>query len=458
MKKILGQLLVIALDLIFTFNAVAADGTKTIVNGKVLGTEIKSVMMYNRLNRGMKALGVVKPDGQYQLVMNLKAPGFYRVSNDTDQATGFELYLNPGDQITMKNENGKMMMTGKGSGLNQFLYELNQQFPYVPQDGLPVLAQIYNNRVKAIQQSTNGEVIRYKALLLGNEQGEYLYKIYGPLIASRAYPTGNGILEVNFKGLDEPLVPQIVVYPNWSQLITELMNAKVSAGQLKIRNINTWVADFGNAIGHQKLKEDYIAALLESSVSYADYTSINEVIKHAILLVKDPQTKIRINALKSKVAQRMGFYKNAMPGTDFSAFTFQDVDGKQVSVADYKGKIIYIDIWTTGCMPCMAEAPYLKKLEHEMQGKDIVFLSISCDSGPEVWKKTIQKYNLSGGHQLLMNGGYNDPFFEKVGKSGVPRFLILDKEGKMFDYNSSKRPSNPLLKIYLNGLLDPAKS
>ena len=458
MKKIFGQLFVTACGLILTFNTFAADGMKTIVKGTVLGTEIKSVLMYNRLNRGMKTSGAVKPDGQYQLVMNLKTAGFYRVSDDTDPAAGFELYLNPGDQITLKKENGKVVMTGKGSALNQFLYNLGQRFPYPAGAAPQVLTETYNNRVKAIQQSAGAEVMRRKSLLLGNAQGEYLHEIYGPLMASKAYPTANGIMEINFTGSDLRLVPEIVIYPGWSQMITELMHAKMTAGQLNVRNIHTWVADFGNAIEHQILKEDYIVALLEASVSYADFTSVNEEIRYALPLVKNPLKKNRIKALKGIVAQRIGFFKNAMPGTDFSAFTFQDTNGKRVSVGDYKGKIIYIDIWTTGCMPCMAEAPYLKKLEHEMEGKDIVFLSISCDSGPEIWKKTIQKYNLAGGRQLLMNGGYNDPFFEKISKSGVPRFLILDKEGKMFDFNSCKRPSNPLLKIYLNGLLNPAKS
>jgi thiol-disulfide isomerase/thioredoxin len=430
----------------------AADGIKTIIKGNVNKKDVKVINLFKReMMRRPAASSAVKTNGQFQLALNLTTAGFYLVSDSLGLINGFEMYLNPGDQLTVKIENDEFIMSGKGSGINQLLYENHKKYPYNEADPTS-FSQTYINRIKAINSSANGEVIRKRTLLLGNEQGEYLSKTYRPLIESRGYPTGKGMIEVNFTDLNISLVPEIVIYPNWSQLITELMFAKMNAGQLKVNSIQTWVADFGHAIENQRLKEDYVVAMLESAVSYSDFTSINEVIKAALPLIKDPQKRARANALKSKVSQRIGFYKNAMPGTNLSSYTFNDINGKQVSISDFKGKFIYIDIWTTGCMPCMAEAPYLKKIEHEMEGKDIVFLSISCDSGPEVWKKTIERYQLTGGQQLLMSSGYNDPFFERVGKSGVPRFLILDKEGKMFDYNSSKRPSNPLLKIYLTEL------
>lgn len=457
MKKLLSQLAIIAFVCTLMSQSFAAEGIKTIVKGSVNGKQIKVINIFKReMLRSPAVTDTIKSGGQFQLAMNLKESGFYIISDDEGGIPEFIMYLNPGDQITMKIENGEFVMTGKGSKINQLLYAINKKYAY---DTTSLnFPQTYKSRINEIQNSTDAEVVLRKPLLLGYMQGEYLSKLYDPYIESKVHPSGTGIMEVNTIDLNMLLVPEIVVYPGWNQLITELMFAKMNAGQLKVHNIRTWVADFGNAIENEKLRERYMVATLDYAVSCSDFTAVAEEIKAALPFIKDPQRKATVNALKAKITQRMSFYKNSLPGTDFSAFTFHDINGKQVRINDFKGKLIYIDIWTTGCMPCMAEAPYLSKLEHEMEGKDIVFLSISCDSGLEVWKRTIKQYHLTSAHLLRMNGGYNDPFFVKVGKSGVPRFLILDKAGKMLDYNSCKRPSNPLLKIYLTELLNQTKS
>jgi len=456
MEKVVKKFMLISLGLMLTTHALAVDGVKTVIKGTVNNRSIKVINIFKReMMRRPVASGIVKLNGQFQLTMDLKAAGFYLVSDSANKIKGFEMYLNPGDQISMEIVNDDFTLSGKGSVVNQLLYDLNRKYPYNESDPASH-SQTYHHRIQAIQSSTVAEVIRKKSLLLGNAQGEYLNKVYGKLIESRVYPLMSSIMEVNFMDFDIRLLPEIVIYPNWSQLITEMMFSKMNAGRLKVHNINTWIADFGNLIENQRLKEDYVLAMLESSVSYGDFASINEVIKVTLPLLRDQKKTTRIKALKAKVAQRIGFYKNVMPGTDLSKYTFKDVNGNQVSISDFKGKLIYIDVWTTGCMPCMAEAPYLKRLEHEMQGEEIVFLSISCDSGTETWKKTLKSYKLDGGLQLLMNG-YDDPFFEKIGKSAVPRFLILNREGKMLDYNSCKRPSNPLLKIYLTELVNKTK-
>lgn len=286
-------------------------------------------------------------------------------------------------------------------------------------------------------------------------QGAYLDKIFGPVLESKMHGTDTLIKEVDVD-LNIRLVPEIMAYPNWRQLITELMYAKMSAGQLKVRKAHTWLADFGNAIENQKLREAYIIACLSYSASAGDLVSIQKEINAALPLIKNPANIAKIKALKPKMAMAMNLYKTALPGTDMSQFTFQNAKGEQVSIKDFKGKLVYVDIWNTGCKPCIAEMPYLKHLEHEMQGKDIVFLSVSCDYDVESWKRFLQKRNMSG-HQLIMIGK-KDTFFDKIGKSGIPRFVILDKAGKMIDNNSCKRPSNPILKIYLTELLNQSGS
>ena len=119
-------------------------------------------------------------------------------------------------------------------------------------------------------------------------------------------------------------------------------------------------------------------------------------------------------------------------------FTFKDITGKEVSLSDLKGKYVYIDVWATWCGPCNAEIPHLKKLEEEFEGRNICFVSISCDDSRKAWEKFVQAKQL-GGIQLHM--GEDKSFMEAIRCKGIPRFMLIDRDGKFLNANMP-RPSD----------------
>lgn len=142
--------------------------------------------------------------------------------------------------------------------------------------------------------------------------------------------------------------------------------------------------------------------------------------------------------------------KNGYTATGKSAidFTYPDRNGKQVSLSDFKGKVVVVDVWATWCGPCKAEIPHLKKLEKEFEGRDdIVFLGVSVDKAKdkEKWLKMIDDEQMAGIH-LFADG------FSEITKSyqitGIPRFMVFDKQGNIVSTNAP-RPSNPQLKTLL---------
>jgi thiol-disulfide isomerase/thioredoxin len=231
------------------------------------------------------------------------------------------------------------------------------------------------------------------------------------------------------------------------------MFSKMQAGTLKVRNMTTWVADFSLAIDNQPLREEFIVEQLKNSVSQGDFLFINEVIAEAYPLLKDAGKIEQVRGLNSLITRGMKLYKNALPGTDLSSFGFLRPDSTEVSISAYKGKYVFIDIWSTWCKPCVAEIPFLQRLEKQLHGQEIVFVSISIDKNPRLWKSYIAKLNLTG-EQLITKNYNKDPFSLTIGLAGIPRFIILDKEGKVVNYNCCQRPSNPLLKTYLTEILN----
>lgn len=121
------------------------------------------------------------------------------------------------------------------------------------------------------------------------------------------------------------------------------------------------------------------------------------------------------------------------------SFTATDINGKMVSLSSLKGKYVYIDVWATWCGPCRGELPYMTKLEEQYAGKDIHFVGLSCDSNKSAWEKRIQKGDMKG---IQLHLGTKSDFMQKYLINGIPRFILLDREGKIIKADAP-RPSDP---------------
>ncbi len=127
------------------------------------------------------------------------------------------------------------------------------------------------------------------------------------------------------------------------------------------------------------------------------------------------------------------------PGNPAPDFTHVDIDGNNVSMADFRGKVVYLDFWASWCGPCMRQMPFLKDLKKRMEGKDVVFLYISVDEDPEAWKKTVAEKEIEGVH--LNVPGRQHPVPVAYAVRGIPKFMLIGRDGKILD-NVPPRPSS----------------
>lgn len=133
-------------------------------------------------------------------------------------------------------------------------------------------------------------------------------------------------------------------------------------------------------------------------------------------------------------------------------FSYPDLNDQKVSLSDLKGKVVFVDVWATWCGPCRKELPDLKRLEADMKDKNVAFVSISIDEekDKDKWKKMVADEKL-GGIQLFANG-WNTDIAKYYKITGIPRFMIFDRQGNIVDSNSP-RPSEPELKKALEKAL-----
>lgn len=124
-------------------------------------------------------------------------------------------------------------------------------------------------------------------------------------------------------------------------------------------------------------------------------------------------------------------------GKEVPDFCYKNVKGEEVKFSSLRGKYVYIDMWATWCRPCCEEIPYMSELERQFHGKNIHFVSLSCDKDQEAWKKKVGNDKMGG---IQLNCGGDPEFMKFFGIRGIPHFILLDPEGKVVNPNMS-RPS-----------------
>ncbi len=131
-------------------------------------------------------------------------------------------------------------------------------------------------------------------------------------------------------------------------------------------------------------------------------------------------------------------YQPVITGAQAPTFTALMEDGKQISLDDYRGKVVLVNIWATWCPPCIQEMPALQRLYEALDGTDFEILAVSVDSAPG-------KINLTG-----REGGDVWGFGERLGltfplvhdpdariqqlyqTTGVPETFIVGRDGVIY--------------------------
>ncbi|MGZ5304726.1 MAG: TlpA family protein disulfide reductase, partial [Bacteroidia bacterium] len=193
-----------------------------------------------------------------------------------------------------------------------------------------------------------------------------------------------------------------------------------------------------------KVREVIMAEVLKSAISHLPF-------KESEALYTGFKQTVNDKELLDYVAKKYDKKKLLAEGANAPIFTLKDTSGKTVSLADFKGKIVYLDFWASWCGPCMQEAPHAVKLQEKFAGKDVVFLYVSTDDNDEAWRKAIRSKNLQKGVHLISKKSAEN-VQEKYDVEGIPSYFLIGRDGKIINGNAS-RPSDEITVELLNEAL-----
>jgi thiol-disulfide isomerase/thioredoxin len=236
---------------------------------------------------------------------------------------------------------------------------------------------------------------------------EFAYKYFNPLIKG-----------LNLKAGDSAIsnLP-ILVYEKINQDYTNPSQCEI----LHAKNINFFLNRYGYSS-----KLDSLFRIFKTTYSNSEFIS--------------PLTEI--------FYQSKAFVQNM----ELPKFFISSSDNKRFSINDFKGKFIYIDIWATWCAPCINQIPNLEVLQTKLASRNIVFLNISIDEDISDWRKFIKKnQQFKGNHFIYVQDKYNNflSLNSLLNITGIPRYIIIDKMGKIHSLNAQSPDSIKLFEELL---------
>ena len=153
----------------------------------------------------------------------------------------------------------------------------------------------------------------------------------------------------------------------------------------------------------------------------------------AVVYYVDKKTRLQ-PAAANMTSPEPGAAAAGKPAPDFSA---QNLDGKDVTLADYKGKVVLVNFWATWCDPCRIEIPWLIDMQNKYGSKGFTVLGIAMDDeGKSVVAPFLAKERFDvNGEKLPMNYPIvigNDDIADKFGGLfGYPTSVLISPDGKI---------------------------
>lgn len=190
-----------------------------------------------------------------------------------------------------------------------------------------------------------------------------------------------------------------------------------------------------NLIADKGLRQSYVYDVASRLRYYEMYRQLYDA------FTDEPFSERMLQALKP-IEQSLDWSK---PGNDAPDFKGIMTNDEWLSLSDFRGKVVVIDVWATWCVPCLQMMPYFRQLEKELSEPDLAFLSVCVGAIPEkdLWLKLVKEKQLSG--NVIFIDNWTRGFAKDYRVSSVPRFMIIDRQGKVFSY-AAPAPKYPQLK------------
>ncbi len=400
-------------------------------------------------------------NGIFNMTLSIENPVFMVLKHDRFRKT---LFLEPGNLLKIKfnanNPDSTFKLDGKGSFENWVLDSVAKglesiDYGFIFKNETVPATQYIDSTFKASldllnrlinQQDLSPLFIEYEKISLESQAASLktVLAMRKNIKDSTYYSFFNDIDLEQDKYLDVPEYRELLSYYTSYKAQTSLSEKD----QDEAESPDAWLVAVIETIEqfkNNKVKEYLIFSEINS---YLNYYGLKNFSKYKEYLTNNITNSDYINEFQKNYEKKLLI----APGKPAPEFTCTDIDSNLISLNNFKGKYVYIDFWATWCGPCRHELPEYIRLHSEYKGKDIAFVSISLDENKKNWEKSILEHKPEY-ISLIAENGWNSKVSKAYQISGIPTFVLIDREGKIID-TQAPRPSSDLIRPTIDKLLE----
>jgi peroxiredoxin len=377
------------------------------------------------------------------------------------------VYLAPGDDVRLTVDfpdfDETLTYSGRGAAPNNYLARAGWQFRYGPAaDSLrPAACLTPATTPAAMRRLADGFRARQLAFLEAYNQAtplpaafrhdqevgialEWGAQLLDYVGYRRAHAPGAGALPAGYFDFVRALpVAELPRYDGRSQadndqvgrLLLGYQNRLVPSGQLSRDPAATppLYALAGTELGSAALRDKAIFLLLSGKLD-DDLPGVLAAYPAFRRFNQDSSYARNLHAILAKRV-RLGV------GQPAPAFALTDNAGRQVALADLRGKVVYLDFWGTWCPPCLVEMnSYSHALKEQFAGRDVVFVYISVGDAEEKWQRVLAARHLLSANAVHLRQPKDGQTAFDYQINTFPTYWLIDRAGRIID-RQAPRPS-----------------
>lgn len=394
-------------------------------------------------------------EGKFGFIFHPETENYYvigvgRADNPADK---YRFYFKVNDELNIIVNDSSYQLIGKVSAENnvlekwhQYTYDLQAMAIYFNRNKstfrefFPSLENVYQKEMDRKWSSTgNGPFDASFAVLRKYELMFYAMEMVCTPAPRREYPTRDDYspFYANLNTEHYTATTQLMKEPWGNRTLTNLRRfVLLKRGEQGFYDTKDPLAGFLN----DTIRGEIVLALangLKSAVGYRD------LYKHYGQYIVSGEQKERARNISTKLS-----VEERRPRAKGKDFTHPDIDGKMISLSHFKGKLVLLDVWATWCGPCKTEIPFLRKMEEDYKGRDIVFISVAVDDEKDVqkWKDFVVNEALTG---VQLFGSKKTDIKDNYNLTTIPRFILFDREGNVVALDAP-RPSTRELRLLVD--------
>ncbi|HNV51982.1 MAG TPA: TlpA disulfide reductase family protein [Tenuifilaceae bacterium] len=450
--------------LLLALPAMVACGTKgpkeATVAGKYVNTADSTILV---MSKGITDTLYIGSNGEFIFKTTISEPQLYKFVNSRMQTL---VYMNPGDssyfELDVKEPMNGPKFMGDQQLVNSNLYKGNATVKEILknyQELYSLTTDKFNQKLDSIQGILNSNIDSIKGEAKLIVEMEKMRAKYTIMSIKNNYPRYFAYLndkEFNADSADFSFLNELdvnnanhLMFDDYANLLntyielklSKLPNYKEISEKPATERLPIVFAAVDSFVTNPTVRDYVKMNLMEDDLSFGDFYLLNDVIQNYLAKCQTPEYA---NIVKGKFDKKMLL----APGAVAPVFKYTDINGKEYSLEDFKGKLVYIDFWATWCGPCRYELPFLQALEKDYHGKKVVFVSISLDDNKTAWQKMVKEQSMKG-VQLYGEGAWKSFVATNYQIRGIPTFFLIDANGNILKPNAP-RPSSDEIRPLLD--------